>query len=300
MEEISIFKKVIYKTKDCIKLIRVKHWIKNGLIFLPIVFSGQLFNFKSLMRILATFFIFSFMASSIYIINDIRDKEKDRKHERKCKRPIAAGRISVKQAIILDIFLIVTSISAVLLFRLNLYASILIFVYFIINLGYSMGLKNIPLLDLVILATGFVIRVMLGGAVLNIPISNWLFLTVLSMAFYLGLGKRRGEVQKSGTETRAVLKHYSKEYLDRNMIMFLSMAIIFYSLWVIGGSLYVENNPLIWTIPMIVTILMKYNMDIDNGSDGDPTEVVFHDWLLIVLMVIYGIYTIGSIYLKGV
>ncbi len=290
----------IRKLKDYIKLIRVKHWIKNLLIFFALVFNGQLFNMVALGKVCVVFVIFSLVASSIYVINDIKDREKDRKHEKKCNRPIASGRVSVKSAITLTIILLVMALILIILCNLNVYAAGLIVIYFLLNLAYSLGLKNIPLVDLSILVTGFVIRVMVGGIAVGIAISNWLFLTVLSLSFYLGLGKRRGEIIKNGTKARAVLQYYSKDYLDKNMIMFLSMTIIFYSLWVIGGNVYVSDNLLIWTIPLIIVILMKYNMDIDSTADGDPIEVVFSDKILIGLMLIFVCLTLGIIYLKGV
>ena len=166
---------------------------------------------------------------------------------------------------------------------------LLIILYFGLNIGYSIKLKNIPLLDVVILVSGFVIRVLLGGVAISVEISNWMFLMVLSFSFYLALGKRRGEIIKNGTKTRAVLKYYSKEFLDKNMNMFLTISIIFYSLWVIGNNLYIRNNPLIWTIPLLIIIFLKYSMDVDGEVDADPVEVVFKDKILMLLIAIYAI-----------
>ena len=269
--------------KNYIKLIRVKHWIKNLLIFLALVFSGELLEKGQLFKVINAFCAFSLMASIIYIINDIKDRENDKKHKTKCKRPIASGAISV----------IVVS-------KMNKMAIMLMTRYFILNLAYSLELKNVPLIDLLILVSGFIIRVILGGVVIDVKISNWLFLTVLSMSFYLGLGKRRGEIIKNGNTSRKVLQYYSKEYLDKSMIMFLTMTIIFYSLWVIGDNLYVNENMLIWTIPLVITIIMKYSMNIESVSDGDPIEVVYKDKTLIFLIFLYAIFIIGTIYFRRI
>lgn len=283
--------------KNYIKLIRVRHWIKNLLIFLALVFSGELLEKGQLFKVINAFCAFSLMASIIYIINDIRDRENDKKHKTKCKRPIASGAISVKCAVIYAIILMGIVIGIIVVSKMNKIAIMLMTIYFILNLAYSLGLKNVPLIDLLILVSGFIIRVMLGGVVIDVKISNWLFLTVLSMSFYLGLGKRRGEIIKNGNTSRKVLQYYSKEYLDKSMIMFLTMTIIFYSLWVIGNNLYVNENMLIWTIPLVITIVMKYSMNIESVSDGDPIEVVYKDKTLILLIFLYVIFIIGTIYL---
>ena len=272
---------------DYIKLARPKHYIKNLLIFLPLIFSGRLFNLNLFFNVLIAFISFCLTASSIYVINDIFDREKDRQHKTKCNRPIASGRISVKNAYIFMIILV--SVALLLMLKLNISSMLLIILYFVLNIGYSIKLKNIALLDLVILVSGFIIRVLIGGVSINVEISNWMFLMVLSFSFYLALGKRRGEIIKNGTKSRAVLKYYSKNYLDKNMNMFLTISIVFYSLWVIGNNVYISNNPLIWTIPLLIIIFLKYSMDIDGEVDADPIEVVYKDKVLILLIAIYAI-----------
>ena len=185
------------------------------------------------------------------------------------------------------IFLV--AIALILMLNLNRSSMLLIGLYFVLNLGYSIKFKNIPLLDLVILVSGFVIRILIGGVSINVEISNWMFLMVLSFSFYLALGKRKGEIIKNGTKTRIVLKYYSKNYLDNSMNMFLTISIVFYSLWVIGNNLYISNNPLIWTIPLLIIIFLKYSMDIDGEVEADPVEVVLKDKILMLLIIIYAI-----------
>ncbi len=267
-----------------IKLIRPKHYIKNLLIFLPLIFSGKLLDKNNFITTLIGFVVFCLIASVIYIINDINDKENDSKHETKCKRPIASGKVSIPQAIILLIILLIVAITIIELNKLTLYSILLLLAYFIFNLGYSFGLKNIPLLDIVILVSGFLIRVLFGASLLSIEVSNWLYLTIISISFYLGLGKRRGEFIANKDKTRKVLKYYNKDFLDKNMYMFLSMTIIFYSLWATDLNLVNRNTKLlIWTIPLVIIICMKYSMDIENKSDGDPVEVIFKDKVIFLL-----------------
>ena len=281
-----------------LKLMRPKHYIKNFLIFLPLLFSGKLLNLSNILITLGGVICFSLMASSIYIINDIKDKDKDRKHKTKCNRPIASGKISVKNAIIFMFILLILVTVLVIVMNLSILSIGFLALYFILNLAYSLGLKNIPLIDIIILVSGFVIRVLFGASILSITVSNWLYLTVIAISFYLGLGKRRNEIMKTGSNTRKVLKYYTKEFLDKNMYMFLSMTIIFYSLWTTDVDIVSKsNNLLIWTVPLVIVICMRYSMNIEGESDGDPVEVIMHDKVIISLVFLYALSLITILYI---
>ena len=280
-----------------LKLMRIKHYIKNLLIFLPLIFSQNI-NSRNILLTILGFISFSFASSTIYIINDIKDKEKDQNHPTKKNRPIAAGTISVPNALILAILLLILTIAILIyLSAFNKFISIYIITYILKNIMYSFGLKNIPLLDVFILALGFLIRVLYGGALINVEVSTWLFLTVLSISFYLGLGKRRNELmaQKNPENiTRNVLKYYNKEFLDKNMYMCLSMTIIFYSLWCQD----LNSKYIMWTIPLVLLICMKYSLNIETGTSGDPVEVLLKDKILLILIGLYGLLTITVLYLR--
>lgn len=283
---------------DYLKLMRPKHYIKNFLIFLPLLFSGKLLDFSNILKTLGGVICFSLIASSIYIINDIKDKDKDRKHKTKCNRPIASGKISVKNAIIFMVVLLILVTVLVIAMNFSILSIGLLLLYFILNLVYSLGLKNVPLIDIIILVSGFVIRVLFGASILSITVSNWLYLTVMALSFYLGLGKRRNEIMKTGSNTRKVLKYYTKEFLDKNMYMFLSMTIIFYSLWTSDVDIVSKsNNLLIWTVPLVIVICMRYSMDIEGESDGDPVEVIMHDKVIISLVFLYALSLITILYI---
>lgn len=278
-----------------LKLMRVKHYLKNVLVALPVIFAGVALQPTNIFKTLIAFITFSLTSSIIYIINDIRDVEKDRKHPVKKKRPIASGEVSIKAAVILAILLFVATIA--ILYFSNLlfnYGVIVLLVYFLLNLGYSFGLKDIPLVDITILASGFVLRTLYGGLLLNIDLSNWLFLTVLSGSFYMALGKRRNELIKlEGKETRKVLKYYTKEFLDKNMYMFLSLSIVFYSLW---STLGVDNRFFKFSSILVILILMKYSLNVEQDSLGDPIEVILGDKILIILAFIYAAYCFSVLY----
>ncbi len=277
------------KFKYYLKEMRVHHYIKNLLVFVPLACSGQIFNYEKLIASLYAFLSFCFISSAIYFINDIRDIEKDRNHPTKCNRPIAAGHIKIKYAIIYTVCLIAIAILFnVLCFSVP--SLLLLLLYLIINLGYSFGLKNIPLLDIAILVSGFIIRVLYGSIVTDIQISNWLYLVVISVAFHLGFGKRRNELKKQvGDETRKVIKKYPFSFLDSNMHICMALIFVFYALWTVDEKTVTMYNSdvLIWTVPLVMLIFMKYSLTIEGNSDGDPVEVLIHDKVLVGLCVLY-------------
>lgn len=272
--------------KKYIQLIRVKHYIKNLLIFLPIVFSKKIYVMDDLIKTIIAFIIFCIITSIVYIFNDIRDVEKDKKHPKKRFRPLASGKITKKQAIATIILLsILCIIMTIVSLKDNIYAILLLIIYLLLNILYSIKLKNIPIVDITILAIGFIIRVVYGSVILSIEISNWLYLTILSLSFYMGMGKRRNEFIKQGKkdETREVLKQYSENFLNENMYMFLALSIVFYSLWTLEMNTNLKN--IIYTIPIVIIITLKYSLDIEKESDGDPVDVLLGDRILIILLV---------------
>ena len=275
--------------KHYLKLMRVHHYIKNFLVFAALVCSGQLFHLEKLASGISGFIAFCMTSSVVYIINDIRDQEKDRKHPTKCKRPIAAGTVSVKGAWVLAaVLLLIAVVCNGIAFDLT--ATSLLVLYLILNLAYSFGLKNIPIVDITILVAGFLIRILYGALVTEITISNWLYLTVIALSFYFALGKRRNELKHiSEGQTRQVLKAYPINFLDKSMGMCLTLANVFYALWSMDEnttSLY-NSDSLVFTVPIVLLITMKYSLDIEGESDGDPVEVLLHDKVLLVLCVLY-------------
>lgn len=277
-----------------LKLMRIKHYFKNLLIFLPLIFSMSFYNIEKDIKTLIGFILFSLVCSMVYIINDINDIEKDKKHPRKCKRPLASGKVTKKEAYILLAILAIIVIGGSVLMNTGIYSSIILVVYLILNILYSKFLKNIPIIDVICLVIGFVLRVVYGASIIDVEVSNWLYLTIISFSFYLALGKRRNELQ-AGTDTRTVLKYYNKDFLDKNMYMFLTLMIVFYSMWCVDASNIVKfDNKLIFTVPILMIICMKYSMDIEKKAEGDPVEILFSDKVLLALVLIF-ILCIGAI-----
>ena len=274
-----------------VRLLRIPHYLKNFLIFFPFVCGKQLFNLDLWLRIVPGFISFCLISSAIYIVNDIRDIEKDRKHPTKCKRPLACGEVSIRSAVLLMVLLLLGGAALTLLTRSHWSSFAILGAYFLLNLGYSFGLKNVPIIDICILVSGFLLRVFYGAAITAISISNWMYLTVMMLSFYLGLGKRRNELIKTGDDsTRNVLRYYNKEFLDKFMYMCLSTAIVFYSLWCVDASTIQESgNKLVFTIPIAIALCMKYSLNIEGSSDGDPVSVILKDKVLLLLGAIFAI-----------
>lgn len=286
---------------EYLKLIRVKHYIKNFLVFLPLIFSRNLFDAKLLLPTVAGFVSFCLMASVIYIINDIFDMENDKKNPVKSERPLAKGTVNKKSSIILAAVLFILSMSVcVFACSSNLYGMILILFYFVLNLLYSSVLKNIPIIDIAILVSGFLFRLLFGSAITGIEISKWLYLTVISASFYFGLGKRRNELKNCTEESgRKVLQYYSYGFLDKNMHICMALAITFYSLWSVDSLTIVRTGSknMIWTVPLVILICLKYNMNIETNSNADPIEVLFHDKLLLAMVIIFALTVFGIVYI---
>lgn len=279
--------------KDRIRLLRPRHALKNFLIFLPLVFGRRLLDAELLGRTVSGFFAFCCLTSVIYIVNDICDAPRDRLHPTKRDRPIASGAVppaaaAAEAALLLLGAALLTAVTAGRAPECWLCLG----AYFAVNMGYSLGLKNVPILDVALLASGFLLRVLFGSAVTGIAVSDWLSLTVIAISFYLGLGKRRGELSCRGDDTRRVLRFYTYDYLDKYMYLSLGLAITFYALW----SMSVAPN-MVWTVPLLICLCMKYSLCIEGGSDGDPIEVIFRSKSLLALATVFAAVVLGILYL---
>lgn len=278
--------------KEYIRLLRPKHCIKNILVMLPLVFSGQLFEPQLLGQAVLAFLAFCALASLVYIINDIKDAERDRQHPTKCRRPIASGAVPVSHAVAEAVIVGGVLVGLALWGRFSWESWLCLGVYLVLNLGYSMGLKNVPILDIAILVSGFLLRVLFGSAVTGIATSGWLYLTVTSVSFYMGLSKRRGELRTSSASTRRVLRYYNDAFLSQNMQMCLTLTVVFYSLWSMD-----KGTGLMWTVPLVICVCLRYSMVVEGSSDGDPVEVIFQDKVLMALTLLFAAVTLVLLYL---
>lgn len=278
--------------KEYLKLIRVKHWLKNLLVLFPIFFNMNIHKIKYSKVLLLAFIVFCFTSSIIYVFNDISDIEKDKLHPTKKLRPLASGKISKKNAVITLITISLINIVLIgILYNINKSVLVIIIpaIYIIMNLLYSKVLKNIPIIDVSIIVTGFVLRVMYGGIVTNVTVSKYLYLMIIFGAYFLAFGKRRNEMIKNGTRSRKSLKLYNKDFLDKNMYVMLSLAIVSYTLWCVDKETItrIGKDNIYWTIPIVILILEMYSLNIEKDSNGDPIEVILESKMLLVTIFIY-------------
>jgi len=289
------------KVKAIIKLMRPKHYIKNLLLFVPIVFSGNFFHANKLVRVFAGFVVFSALASVVYIFNDIHDANEDRQHPVKKFRPIASGQVSTGEGYGLAGLLLIFALAIHLsVFGKDWKCMAVCASYLIVNFSYSFGLKNIPFVDIALLVSGFFLRVLYGAVIIDVGLSNWVCLTVISLSIYLGLGKRRNELIKNrgAGNTRRVLKYYTTAFCSQFMNSCMTCAMIFYALWSTDAETISKTGSkyLIFTVPVVFFVLMKYCADIEGDSYGDPVDVVLHDKLLIGLCMVFAIMILSIIY----
>lgn len=288
------------KIIDHIRLLRPEHWIKNILVFLPLVTAHKLFDFSLLIKTAIGTVMFCMLSSVVYIINDIHDLEHDRLHVKKRHRPLASGVVRVSTAKVIAVCLIILIIAmGAVSFGNNIAAWSMLAVYLIANVAYSVKLKQIAIADIFILASGYVIRVYFCSAITGIEISQWLFLTLMVGALFLALGKRRGELraQNSGN-TRKVLLSYTDAFLDKTMYMCEAVTVVFYSLWTIDAITVSQNGNgnIIFTVPIVILIIMRYNLLIERNADGDPVSTLLSDKPLLVLCLLYAVVFLGLLY----
>lgn len=257
-----------------LQLMRPKQWVKNAFVFAPLVFSRGYLDPSAVTAASLAFVLFCLASSASYIVNDIHDIEQDRQHpKKKLSRPLASGRVSHANALIL---------LGVLLFFLALGAFAMpqvlavIAAYLALNLAYTFVLKHQPVVDIFSIAIGFVLRVYAGAVALHVPLSNWMAITTLSLALYLAAIKRRQELASNGARSRAVLHAYTATLIDRYAEISATGALIFYSLFVM--STYPN---LVFTIPLVIFGLFRYWYIVEQLDQGEsPTDVILTDWSL--------------------
>lgn len=275
--------------KKWLKELRVTHYLKNCLLFVPAFFGGMFMQGEVWKSLLAAFVCFCMGASAVYLINDIKDVEKDRMHPRKKDRPIAAGEIGIGSAAAAAAVLLVLSYAglAVLADAPVKTGALLVFSgYLAVNAAYSIaGCKKIPLMDVAILVFGFYLRVLMGSVLTGVEISSWLYLVVISGAFYLAFGKRRNELKFAGSQSRDVLSGYAEGFLDKAMYSCMTMTNVFFALWC--TQIGKEQSCMI-LVPVLMLICFKYSMDLEReNNDGDPMNVILQDKVLLLLGVLF-------------
>ena len=264
-----------------VALMRPKQWIKNGFVLAPLIFSGVFLDSSAIKQALIAAALFCIASSSTYIINDMHDVDRDRRHPKKSKtRPLAAGLVSfpIASAVLILLW-------SALFFGWLIAPAVVkvIAAYLLLNIAYTFALKHQPVLDIFTIAIGFVLRVYAGAVALTVPVSNWMFVTTLCLALYLAAVKRRQELSQSGTEGRKVLEKYSVSLVDRYAEMSAMGALVFYSMFVMSAK-----PELVITVPLVLFGLFRYWYVVEVLDAGEsPTDALIADWQLLLTVVLW-------------
>jgi 4-hydroxybenzoate polyprenyltransferase len=284
-----------------LKTMRPRQWTKNGFVFFALVFDKQLLQLVPLARTIAGFFLFCLISSAVYIFNDLADIEADRQHPEKKNRPLPSGQLSQGVAWTVGILLVALTLPLGWLLS-PFFAGVLAF-YFIINLAYSRWLKHVPILDVMILAAGFVLRVHAGTTLIEVErFSPWLYVVTTLGALYLGFGKRRAELgllaHDAGSH-RKVLEGYTLPLLDQYITIVSAATILAYSLYTFSAPNLPENHTMMLTIPFMAYIIFRYLYIIQVSHDaGAPEEVLLTDRPMQIAILLFGLAVIAVFYLS--
>lgn len=286
--------------KAILKTMRPRQWTKNVFVLAALVFDRQLFELDSVLRSVGGMLLFCLLSSSVYIINDIKDVEADRQHPTKRNRPIASGKLPIPVAIgTLGVLLGITFTLAYLLSPKFFVVAVL---YLVLNLAYSLGLKNVLLVDVLLIAAGFVLRVAAGVSLIAVErFSPWLYAVTTLGALYIGFGKRRAEVvllEQNANSHRKVLDGYTLPFLDQMITIISSTTIIAYSLYTFSAPNLPSNHAMMLTIPFVLYGVFRYLWLLQVKKDGGaPEEILLTDHPLQICIALWGLSVVIIFYL---
>lgn len=263
--------------------LRPRQWIKNVFILAPVIFADHLFHPPFLVRTAVAVLLFSLLNGAVYLLNDVIDRERDRLHPQKCRRPVAAGLLSLKNALFAALLIFILALLAIFIFDRLFFAIALI--YALLNLLYSLLLRNVVICDIVIIALGFVLRVLIGGTVNDIWLSPWIMIMTFLLAIFLGLMKRRAEVLKMTGKvanglTRATLSDYNLALLDQMISVSTATTLISYTMYVMSPEIQQKfaTDKLFVTVPFVVFGIFRYLFLAYARNRGEnPAEVIYTD-----------------------
>lgn len=308
--------------KEILKLIRPQQWVKNLFVFIPAFFGGGLLDADRMLSALLTFFSFSFAASSIYCLNDIADLEADRKHPVKCHRPIASGAVSVAQAYSLMALFFFLSMAVALLFFIPHFSffiflsssarfaseepSYFIFVilfYWLLNIAYCLWLKHYAIIDVCVVAFGFVLRILAGGAATAIVLSKWLVLMTFLLTLFLSFAKRRDDVlrmEATGEAPRRNTSRYNLTFINQAITITASVMLVCYIMYTVSPEVVARFHTdylYLTTIFVLVGLLRYIQLAVVDQQSGDPTKVIWRDRFTQCVVVAWGLSFLLLIYL---
>ncbi|MGN7757851.1 decaprenyl-phosphate phosphoribosyltransferase [Chryseobacterium lathyri] len=293
--------------KKYFKLLRVEQWVKNLFVFVPLFFSGNITNLDLLNKSIFAFIIFSLAASVVYILNDYNDIEADRKHPEKRRRPLASGAVSKAKALAILAALMIVDIALVFLARFYFHEplwkfAIIIGLYIAVNLAYTFKLKHVPIIDIFIIALGFVLRVLAGGYITEIGISQWAILLTFVLALVLAIGKRRGELinaQVSG-KTRKALDGYNVQFADIALSISVTLAIVCYLMFTLSPEVQARfHERVFYTVIFVVFAFLRYlQQTLVYNRTESPTKIVYRDRYIQITLILWVAAFLIQIYFK--
>jgi 4-hydroxybenzoate polyprenyltransferase len=268
--------------------LRPRQWIKNVLVFAALLFSIKISNLSMLYQSILGFVLFCSVSSSVYILNDFIDREADRQHPEKKDRPMASGAINPFVALGLGALLLILSLG--IAFFLNQLFSIILLVYFLFNVAYTLKLKHVVILDILIIASGFVLRAVGGGIMIHVPLTPWFIMCTMLLALFLAISKRRHELYllKSGSGShRQVLDFYSIELLNQFNSIVTTLIVMSYALFTFTSGHSVQ---LMWTLILVIYGIMRYLYLVEmEGKGGKPEKVLLEDTHILVTVMLYAV-----------
>jgi len=289
---------------DHIKLLRPKDWAKNLFLFIPSFFAEKFFDINTLGRLALGFVAFAFMASCIYIINDYRDMEDDRKHPVKRKRPLAAGTVNKGTALSISILLFLSAVLIGYFLDPTLQFLCVLGLYFTLNIAYSLGFKNIAILDILILAAGFVLRVKAGAVIAKVDTSEWLVIMTYLLALFLSIAKRRDDLllkMETGSEMRRSMSGYNLDFLNTMLAFFSAIIIVSYIMYTVSGQTYtrLRTHRLYYTSVFVIAGILRYlQITFVFKRSGSPTEILYKDRFIQVTLLLWVFSIYGILYLR--
>ncbi len=286
---------------EVIRSLRPNQWIKNAFVFAPLIFSENVFEPQLLVKTLLAFFIFCLLSGAVYIFNDLMDLEEDKVHPLKSKRPLASGRL--KKSLAVAFFVFFSLLGMVLSVSLNIYFFWTASVYFVLQLAYSLLLKHIVIIDILIVAVGFLIRVIAGALAIDVSFSSWLLICTLLLALFLAMGKRRHELvllEDNASGHRPILKEYSPPLLDQMIAVVTASTVMAYCLYTISEETVAKFGTvnLIFTVPFVLYGIFRYLYLIHQKMKGGSPEIlILKDKPLLVDLILWIVAAIIIIYI---
>ncbi|HHT9115164.1 MAG: decaprenyl-phosphate phosphoribosyltransferase [Planctomycetes bacterium] len=287
--------------KHVLLSMRPEQWIKNFFVFTALLFSKNLLNPSKDIEAIIGFIIFCMITGCAYMINDFVDLEKDKLHPAKSRRPLASGKLKKDTAV--KIVVLVCLASLFFAFYMNILFGIVVLAYFLLNIGYSIYLKNIVIIDVVSIAAGFVLRVLGGAVIISVVASQWLILCTILLSLFLGFSKRRHELillEDNATSHRKVLEHYSPYFLDQMIAVVTASTLICYALYTMSRDTVEKlgTSKLIYTIPFVLYGIFRYLYLVHQKEEGgSPTEIMFTDKPMIINICLWVISSVVFIYI---